>query len=96
MGQGAIDYIGVKGGLKLNDVIEEFKYVYKGQEIKAGDFVNYINGVASGSIGTDIAEYEQQVTPATEPPFDGIALSNGVGGTDTGHNEQVKIAKPNI
>lgn len=54
MGQGAIDYIGVKGGLKLNDVIEEFKYVYKGQEIKAGDFVNYINGVASGSIGTDI------------------------------------------
>jgi hypothetical protein len=35
------------GGIKLNDVIEEFKYVYKGQEIKAGDFVNYINGIAS-------------------------------------------------
>ena len=34
------------GGIKLNDVIEDFKYVYKGQEVKAGDFVNYINGVA--------------------------------------------------
>ena len=54
MGIGALNYQGVKGGLKLNDVIEEFKYAYKGQEIKAGDFVNYINGVASGSIGTDI------------------------------------------
>lgn len=54
MGIGALNYQGVKGGLKLNDVIEEFKYVYKGQEIKAGDFVNYINGVASGSNGTDI------------------------------------------
>lgn len=47
MGQGAIDYIGVKGGLKLNDVIEEFKYVYKGQEITAGDFVEFVNGVSS-------------------------------------------------
>ena len=54
MGIGALNYQGVKGGIKLNDVIEEFKYVYKGQEIKAGDFVNYVNGVASGSIGTDI------------------------------------------
>lgn len=34
-------------GVKLNDIIEDFKYVYKGQTIKAGDFVNYINGVAS-------------------------------------------------
>ena len=41
------------------------------------------------------ADYEQQVKIATEPPFDGIALSSGVGGDDTGHNEQVKIAIPN-
>ena len=46
MGIGALNYQGVKGGLKLNDVIEEFKYAYKGQQIKAGDFVNYIEGVA--------------------------------------------------
>lgn len=39
-------------------------------------------------------ETEQQVTPATEPPFNAIALSSGVGGTDTEHNEQVKIARP--
>lgn len=47
MGQGALNYQGVKSGIKLNDVIEDFKYVYKGQEIKAGDLVNYINGIAS-------------------------------------------------
>lgn len=46
MGIGALNYQGVKGGVKLNDVIEEFKYVYQGQTIKAGDFVEYINGVA--------------------------------------------------
>lgn len=46
MGIGALNYQGVKSGIKLNDIIEEFKYAYKGQEIKAGDFVNYINGIA--------------------------------------------------
>ena len=39
-------------------------------------------------------EYEQQVTLATKPPFDGIAKTSGVGGTNTGHNQQVKIARP--
>ena len=34
-------------GIKLNNIIEEFKYIYKSQEIKAGDFVNYVNGVAN-------------------------------------------------
>lgn len=46
MGIGALNYQGVKSGLKLNDVIEEFKYVYQGQQIKAGDFVEYVNGIA--------------------------------------------------
>lgn len=54
MGQGAINYVGTKGGLKLNNVIEEFKYVYQGQNITAGDFVEFVNGVASSSNGTDI------------------------------------------
>ena len=47
MGIGALNYQGVQNGLKLNDVIEECKYVYQGQTIKAGDFVEYVNGVAS-------------------------------------------------
>ena len=42
-----LDWQKKSGGIKLNDVIEEFKYVYKGQEVKAGDFVNYIEGIAS-------------------------------------------------
>ena len=47
MGETFLDRHGIKSGIKLNDVIEEFKYVYKGQEVKAGDFVNFINGIAS-------------------------------------------------
>ena len=31
--------------LKLNDIIEEYKYVYKGQEVKAGDFLVYADGI---------------------------------------------------
>lgn len=56
--------------------------------------VDEVNNVLTNQVVS--AEYEQQVTLATEPPFDGIALSNGVGGDDTGHNEQIKIAKPNV
>jgi hypothetical protein len=66
------------GGIKLNDVIEEYRYVANGQTVKKGDFLTYV--------GEDVA-------PATEPPFNAIALSSGVGGTDTEHNEQVKIAR---
>ena len=57
MGIGALNYQGVKGGLKLNDVIEEFKYVYKNKTIKAGDFVNYINGIGSSISATDVSTY---------------------------------------
>ena len=50
MGEAFLDYQRGTGD-KLNDIIEEFKYVYKGQEIKAGDFVNFINGVARVDYG---------------------------------------------
>ena len=61
MGIGALNYQGVKGGLKLNDVIEEFKYVYQGQTIKAGDFVEYVKGIASQTVETS-----SDVTLSTE------------------------------
>lgn len=48
MGESFLEKTG-GAGLKLNDVIEDFKYVYQGQTVKAGDFVNYINGI-SGKI----------------------------------------------
>lgn len=57
MGIGALNYQGVKGGIKLNDVIKEFKYVYKDKTIKVGDFVNFINGVAGQTTGTTIETY---------------------------------------
>ena len=56
--------------------------------------IDEANNIPTNNIS--ITEYEQQVTSAIEPPFNAIALSSGVGGTDTEHNEQVKIARPNV
>ena len=53
------------GGIKLNDVIEEHRYVANGKTVKKGDFLTYV--------GEDVA-------PAIEPPFNAIALSNVVNG----------------
>lgn len=81
MGEAYLDWQSKSGGIKLNDVIEEYRYVANGKEVKKGDFLTYM--------GEDVA-------PAIEPPFNAVALSSGVGGTDTEHNEQVKIARPNV
>ena len=78
MGEAYLDWQKKTSGIKLNDVIEEYRYVAKGKSVKKGDFLTYV--------GEDVA-------PATEPPFNAIALSSGIGGTDTEHNEQVKIAR---
>ncbi len=78
MGEAYLDGQKKKAGIKLNDVIEEYRYVAEGQTVKAGDLLVFA--------GDDVA-------PAIEPPFNAIALSSGVGGTDTEHNEQVKIAR---
>ena len=73
-----LDWQKKSAGIKLNDVIEEYRYIAAGATVKNGDLLIYV--------GEDVA-------PATEPPFNAIALSSGVGGTDTEHNEQVKIAR---
>jgi hypothetical protein len=73
-----LDWQKKSGGIKLNDVIEEYRYVAAGKIVKKGDFLTYV--------GEDVA-------PATETPVNAIALSDGVGGTDAEHNEQVKIAR---
>ena len=78
MGETFLDRHGIKSGIKLNDVIEEYRYVANGKSVKKGDFLTYV--------GEDVA-------PAIEPPFNAIALSSGVGGTETEHNEQVKITR---
>jgi hypothetical protein len=56
--------------------------------------IDYENNIPTNNIV--ITKYEQQVTPAEETPFDAIALSDGIGGTETAHNEQVLIARPNV
>jgi hypothetical protein len=60
-----LDWQSKSGGIKLNDVIEEYRYVAAGKSVKKGDFLTYV--------GEDVA-------PAIEPPFNAIALSNVVNG----------------
>ena len=59
-------------------------------------YVASLFGITGNTISTNIttASYEQQVKIAEKTPFDGVALSKGTGGDNTGHNEQVKIARP--
>ena len=51
MGIGALDYKKGGSGLDINGLIEDY-YVYAGEKVSAGDFVEFINGVASESIET--------------------------------------------
>ena len=79
MGEAYLDWQKKSAGIKLNDVIEDYRYVAAGKKIKAGDLLTYV--------GEDVA-------PASLPPFNAIALSSGEGGTETEHKDQVKIARP--
>ena len=74
MGQGALNYQGVKGGIKLNDVIEEFKYVYQGKTITAGDFVNYINGASGETTTTTKTETSVDTALCTTQNNTGLSL----------------------
>lgn len=40
-------------GLKINGIIEDY-YVYAGENISAGDFVEFVKGIASGTIETSV------------------------------------------
>ena len=60
-----LDWQSKSGGIKLNNVIEEYKYVVNGKTVKKGDFLVYVG---------------ENVAPAMEPPFNAIALSNAVNG----------------
>lgn len=46
MGIAGLDYTGVKGGLGINGIIQDY-YVYAGEKVNAGDFVEFINGIAN-------------------------------------------------
>lgn len=64
MGEAYLDWQKKSAGIKLNDVIEDYRYVAAGQRVKAGDLLVFA--------GEDVA-------PAIEPPFDAVALSSGAG-----------------
>lgn len=69
MGQGAIDYIGVKrGGLDINGLIENY-YVYAGENVSAGGFVEFVNGIASKKTETSVD------TPISTNSYNGKTIS---------------------
>ena len=70
MGQGAINYQGVKGGgnFSLQNTIEEFQHVYQGKTINAGDFVSFIQGVKQSTT----------VTPESPLKFSGVDKANAI------------------
>ena len=62
----------------INNVIEDYKYVYKQQHVHAGDFVNYINGLAQRNdygnsqefyLNHDYSGMKMSATPLTEQQF---------------------------
>lgn len=57
-----LDWQNKSGGIKLNDVIEEYRNVAAGNKVKNGDFLVYVG---------------EEVAPAIETPFDAIAMSSG-------------------
>ena len=52
MGIAALDYR-KNGGLSINGIIEDY-YVYAGENINAGDFVEFVNGIASKTTETSV------------------------------------------
>ena len=51
MGIAGFDYTGVKGGLDINGIIQDY-YIYAEEKVSAGDFVEFINGIAHKTIQT--------------------------------------------
>jgi len=51
MGIAALDYRKSGTGLNINGIIQDY-YVYAGENISAGDFVEFVNGVASSTTET--------------------------------------------
>ena len=70
-------------GLKINGIIQDY-YVYAGETVKKGDFVELLTG-------SNGAETETQVRKATTPDIYGVAKTSGTGGDSTGHNDIVSI-----
>ena len=56
--------------------------------------IDEVNNVPTNNV--PIPVYEQQITLATQPPFNGIAKTDGVGGTAIAHKDIISIYVPNI
>lgn len=80
--------------LMLNNETLFMAHSYTSYYLYAQIFCTDTNSTITNNIV--VPDYEEQITPAIEPPFNAVALSSGVGGTETEHNEQVKIARPNV
>ena len=70
-------------GLKINGIVQDY-YVYAGEIVKKGDFVELLT--ASNGVET-----ETQVRKATTSDIYGVAKTSGTGGDSAGHKDVVRI-----
>lgn len=70
-------------GSKINGIIQDY-YVYAGENVEKGDFVELLTG-SNGD------ETETQVRKATTSDIYGVAKTSGMGGDSTGHKDIVSI-----
>lgn len=67
----------------INGTIKKY-YVYAGEKVKKGDFVEIL-------IGSNGAETEAQVRKTATSNIYGIAKTSGKGGDNVGHKDRVSI-----
>lgn len=73
MGEAFLDYKKGGSGLDINGIIEDY-YVYAGKKVSAGDFVEFVNGVASKTyIGT--SEETKIGSSQNSTPIKAVTLS---------------------
>lgn len=70
-------------GFKPNGIIKDY-YVYAGEKVEKGDFVELLTG-SNGD------ETETQVRKATTSDICGVAKTGGEGGDETGHKDIVSV-----
>ena len=72
-----------KNGFKIDGITQGY-YVYAGETVEKGDFVELLTGFNG-------KETETQVRKATTSDIYGVAKTSGEGGDSTGHKDMARI-----
>lgn len=76
MGEAFLDYKKGGSGLNINGIIQDY-YVYAGEKVSAGDFVEFVNGVAGKSnVGTSVDTQIVQQRTNSGGDFSAVVLDD--------------------